>query len=180
MNKIFLGSIFLLTTALLSVSSCGSLSSRPQIGEVVDTWVAENSAFKVRINKHAEKNGGFVAGAYFIFQSASKEKEDWKEIIISRHDDPVAIPRQQIRFVSEQAGYVFMGLKFAATTDEGKSWFVWYAVDDLPNWGLTRATISDVQIDSNGAGSMKLKSFTNQEAPMLNTEDYGKTWRIVR
>ena len=180
MNKAFLVSFFLLAMILLTVCGCSNLSSEPQVGEMVDSWVTENSAFRIRINKHTEKNGGFVAGAYFIFQSASKEKEDWKEIMTIRHDDPIAIPRQQVRFLNEQTGYVFMGLKFATTMDEGKTWFVWYTIDNLPDWRLTRAIISDVQIESNGVGSMKLRSFTNQAAPSLNTEDFGKTWRIVR
>jgi hypothetical protein len=159
------------------ISGCDLFLS-PRPGKLVDTWVTANNMFRIRVNKHAEEHGGFVAGAYFVFQAAPKDQENWVEIMMSRHDDPIDIPRQQVRFVSDQVGYVFMGYKIAVTTDGGITWSVWDAVKNLPDWKLTRATIRDVQIEVNGDGIMKLTSFTDREAPILHTGDDGRTWQV--
>jgi BNR/Asp-box repeat len=149
----------------------------PKMGKCTDSWVTENNTFRIRVNKHAEEHGGFNPGAYFVFQSAPKGQENWKEVIVFRHDDPVDIPRQQVRFVSDSVGYFFMGNKFAVTTDGGMTWSVWDAMKNLPDWTRTRADIKDVQINVDGSGTMQLISPTNQEVPILYTRDYGKTWQ---
>lgn len=152
------------------------LSPRP--GKLLDTWTTENNTFRIRVNKHAEENGGFVAGAYFAFQAAPKAQEHWVDIMMCRHDDLVDIPRQQVRFVSDYAGYVFRDHKMATTTDGGLTWSVWDAIKDLHDWKATRAVIQDVQVEVSGRGVMKLISFTSHQPPSLYTEDYGKTWRV--
>ena len=36
----------------------------PSKGEMLETWETTNTPFKIRVDRHAEKNGGFVPGAY--------------------------------------------------------------------------------------------------------------------
>lgn len=160
---------------IVTTSGCEIFRS-PKIGKRIDSWVTENNTFRIRINKHSEEHGGFNSGAYFVFQSAPKDQEHWVEIMVFRHDDLVDIPRQQVRFVSDRVGYVFMGNKFAVTTDGGMTWSVWDAVKNLPDWTLTRADIKDIQIEPSGDGIMELLSFTKQKAPVLRTKDFGKSW----
>lgn len=176
MSKFTIAAVILL--GVTTLSGCDLFLS-PSIGEVTDTWVTTNNNFKIRVIKHKEKNGGFVAGAYYAFHAAKKGQENWIEIMVVRHDDPIEIPRQQVRFVSGWVGYIFMNYKFAVTTDGGATWAVWDAVKNLPDWKLTRAYISDVHVEPSGSGTMKLASCTNIKAPVIYTEDFGKTWLVT-
>jgi hypothetical protein len=162
---------------VIALNSCDLFLS-PRMGKVIQTWVTTNNTFKIRVNRHAEENGGFVGGAYYVFQAAKQDSDNWIEIMVVRHDDPIDIPRQQVRFVNDQIGYAFMKYKFAVTIDEGITWSVWDAVNNLQDWKLTRASISDVHIEPNGDGAMKLVSFTDRSPPNLFTKEYGKTWFV--
>ncbi|HEV2664040.1 MAG TPA: hypothetical protein VG324_03975, partial [Blastocatellia bacterium] len=115
MKKMVMGTIALVALATVSCS---------YPGEIRETYETSNHAFRVRVNSHAEKNGGFVGGAYYVFQSAQIGSDRWRDIMVFRHDDPDPIPRDQIRFVYESTGYVFMGWMYAVTTDKGASWSV--------------------------------------------------------
>ena len=171
--------VLVLTIAIGAVTLSGcELFRSPKIGNCTESWTTENDMFRIRVNKHAEENGGYVGGAYFIFQSAPKGQENWANIMIFRHDDPVEIPREQVRFVCERIGYVFIGNKFAVTADGGITWSIWDAIKNLPNWSHTRASIKDVQIEATGDGLMELYSFTKQKAHDLRTKDFGKSWDI--
>lgn len=111
-----------------------------------------------------------------MFQAAPEGSKDWREIMSLRQDDPVPIPRNQIRFVNDQIGYIFMVYNYAITTDGGATWFVWNIVEDLPGWHQNRVAIEEVQIAPDGKGVMMLTSFSKQKAPNLYTEDYGRNW----
>lgn len=97
-----------------------------------------------------------------------------------RHDDPVPIPREQVRFVNDRIGYVFMGWMYAATTDGGRSWSVWDARKDLPDWSCCNyRLIQDVRMQLDGVGRMTLNPIPGRpaEASELETQDYGQSWR---
>ena len=142
----------------------------------IERWETTNHIFKIRVTAHVEESSAFVAGAYYVFKCARSDDRDWREIMIVHHDDPVKIPREQVRFVTDRVGYVFMLYNYAVTVDAGVTWFVWYAPKDLPNWRDTRANINDVQIRSDGTGRMRLTTSTDQAAPELYTNDYGQHW----
>ncbi len=154
----------------------------PQRGKKVnETWEATNKNFKVNVTAYAEENGGFVAGAYYVFRSAVAGSDDWSEIMTFRHDDPVAIPREQVRFVNDEIGYVFMGWMYAVTTDGGSTWSVWSAEKDLPDWQCCNyRLIQDVRIAPDGTGRMRLNPIPQRqgEVPELHTTDYGRHWSV--
>jgi hypothetical protein len=169
--------IAIVTIGTVCLNGC-SLFRSPSIGQLVDTWETTNSTFKIRVNKYTEKNGGFNPGAYYVFQAAKKDQADWVDIMVFRHDDPVDIPRDQVRFINDQIGYVFMGWLYAVTTDGGGTWFVWDAEKELR--GQLRANyalISDVRIETDGTGTMILNPITQQQNRVeLRTKDYGQHW----
>lgn len=149
-------------------------------GELLETWETSNTPFKIRVNKHAESNGGFVPGAYYVFQSSVSGTDNWREIMTFRHDDMVEIPREQIRFANEQVAYVYMGWMYAVTTDGGAKWNVSAISDLIPdgsNCGYD--CIKDFQIDSNGMGEAKLRLIGNTKNGLKVYEitDFGKSWR---
>jgi hypothetical protein len=156
-------------------------SFRPSIGEIAESWETTNQTFKVRVDRHAEKNGGFVPGAYYVFRSAPSASNDWREIMTFRHDDPNPIPRDQVRFVNDRVGYVFMGWMYAVTLDGGGTWSVWNADTELPKWECCPyGLIGDVNIEPDGTGTMILHPIPKRqgEVPRLHTKDFGQHWDL--
>ena len=48
-----------------------TFSQRPRRGERVnEQWETSNKNFTIRVTAYAEENGGFVGGAYYVFQSS--------------------------------------------------------------------------------------------------------------
>jgi hypothetical protein len=80
----------------------------PYMGNVTDSWETSNQTFNLRVDRRTGKNS-FVPGSYYVFQSAPFGFDAWREIMIFRHDDPVPIPCEQVRFVNDRLGYVFIG-----------------------------------------------------------------------
>jgi hypothetical protein len=153
---------------------------RPSMGEVVETWETGNQSFKLHVERHAERPG-WVSGAYYVFQAAPSGADKWRDIMIFRHDDPVPIPHHQVRFPSNRIGYVFMGWKYAVTTDGGLSWSVWNAEKDLPGWECCNyLLIKDVRLELDGTGTMKLNAIPGRrgEVAELHTTDFGRHWRV--
>ncbi|MDQ5845390.1 MAG: hypothetical protein M3539_08860 [Acidobacteriota bacterium] len=146
----------------------------------MERWETTNKTFKVRVTAYGEEDWiPAPAGAYYVFESAFPGSENWKEIISLKHDDPVRIPREQVRFVSDQIGYVFMVYQYAVTTDSGVSWSTWDIVKDLPNWQSNRTAIEEVQIGPDGNGMMTLTPYTNDpKITKLYTNDYGRHWNV--
>jgi hypothetical protein len=159
-----------------------TFTSKPQRGKkIIEAWETTNNTFKVGVTVYAEENGGFVPGAYYVFRSAPLSSAGWQEIFTFRHDDPVPIPQQQVHFVNDKIGYVFMGWMYAMTTDGGSNWSVWSAEKDLPNWQCCNyRLIQDVRVAPDGVGTMKLNPIPERsgEVPELRTKDYGRHWSL--
>lgn len=149
--------------------------AKPWIGGVTETWETGHGSIKVRVENRAE-HFAWLPGAYYVFKSSPPGSNRWREIMTFRDDDPGRIPRENVRFVSEQVGYVFMGWMYAVTTDGGATWSVWDAKEKLgdacANYGLIKA----VYIASDGAGEMTLNRNCGGKMPKLRTRDYGKNW----
>jgi len=150
-------------------------------GKLIESWETSNTPIRVRIDVREVKHGGLTPGANYVFQSAAYGSEQWTEIMTFRHDDQVEIPRDKVHIISEKFGYVYMGWKYAVTTDGGASWSVWDAEMDLPGWKCCNyRLIRDVRIAINGTGAMTLNSIPGRagEVPELHTKDYGKHWEL--
>ncbi len=112
--------------------------------------------FAVRISAFPEENGGPVAGAYYRFESLPSSSKNWVTSMEFRHDDPVPIPRENVRFMPPKSAYVFMGWKYAVTTDGGEHWRLWNAETDLAGWRCCNyGLIQQVELEQNGAGKMR-------------------------
>ena len=143
--------------------------------KTLDKWEVANEKFRIRITGYEE--GSWTGGAKYIFQSASVGAEDWREITSLREDNPVMIPRNQVRFVNEQIGYFFMTWTCAVTTDSGSTWHVWNLEKDLPNWECCNyGIIRNVSINPNGTGRMELGGTNQPELQELRTTNFGQNW----
>jgi len=153
------------------------------MGDVTESFETSNHTFKLRVERHAEV-GGFMAvlnGAYYVFRAASVGSDNWHDIMTFRHDDPNPIPRDQVRFVNERVGFVFMGWLYAASTDGGATWTVWNAKRDLPNRQCcSYQTIANVELNADGSGTMTLSPIEERpgEVPQLHTNDFGRHWSV--
>src|SRR5437588_13061211 len=102
-------------TACLIIFGCALyILILPKRGEVIERWQTGNKTFNIRITMYNERPAipGF-GGAYYAFDSATIGSDRWKQILTFRHDAPVDLPRNQVRFVSDQVGYIFMGWMYA-------------------------------------------------------------------
>jgi hypothetical protein len=124
--------------------------------------------------------GAWFAGANYIFSARGENSENWREIMTAHRDQSVEISTKNIRFFNETTVYVFMGSKYAVTTDKGKSWTILEADKDLSLRNFSKAQrISRVNINEEGFGIMTIQAIGNNgrdiELPFL-TRDFGKTW----
>ena len=164
----------LVALTAVTLASCKTLSG-PRMGETVESFETSNKTFRLRVDRHAEV-GGFMAvlnGAYYVFRSAPVGSDNWHDIMTYRHDDPNPIPRDQVRFVNDRVGFVFMGWMYAVSTDGGASWTVWDAYRDLKSQCCNYGLIQDVHLEPNGTGTMILR-----DVPKLRTNDFGRHWSV--
>jgi photosystem II stability/assembly factor-like uncharacterized protein len=69
---------------------------------------------------------------------------NWRELIDTWTDDDIPIPHDSVRFLSDQVGYVVMGESLASTIDGGKSWSIWDAKKEVPNWHERASLLSNL------------------------------------
>lgn len=161
---------------VLSLVSCGRPSPTKNPTEVAEI---PGPAFTIRVSAFPEKSGGFVPGQYYRFESLPSGATSWVMALEFRHDDPVPIPRGNVRFLSPQSAFVYIGWRYAVTTDGGKRWDVWNAERDLPGWQCCNyGLIKEIQLKPNGAGRMILNPIQDRrgEVPELVTSDFGAHW----
>ena len=155
----------------------GSLRTRRR--ELMDSLEMQRHIFKVRGVSY-RLPGVTPEGVYHSFEVYSTELGWWQGIISLRLDEPVSLKHNQISFVSNDICFVFVGWKYAVTTDGGKTWTKWDAEDQFINTSCCHSNlIKNVQILPNGEGVMYLNSEQSTYSA-LYTKDYGKHWEINR
>lgn len=166
-----------IVAASISFMSCAG----PQrMGEIVQTWESSEKPFKVKIDMHIER-GGFMpaatAGAYYVFYSNSARSSDWREVMTFRHDDPIPIPDNQVRYVTDEVAYFFIGPFFAITQDSGESWRTLNAYKNIQNIQCCYyGVIDDIQLQPDGTGMLRLDPKAVSGITELKTQDFGLHW----
>ena len=169
--------IFVVTLLVgLALASFHETRSRMS-SRIIDQWETTNENIDIRVRAFAEDGWG-PAGAYYVFESARHGSNNWQAIMTFRHDDPVPIPREQIRFVNDRTAFVFMGWMYAVTTNGGANWSIWSAQEHIPEYNY--ALIESVYLESNGYGFMRLDTSRSNDVPALGTRDYGRHWCCAR
>lgn len=152
----------------------------PQRGKAFDQWQTTSGPFRIRVTAYEEEGRSFSASRpFYVFETDSLGREDWREIMTIQDESRPQIPREQVRFVNDQIAYVFMSSKCAVTTDEGKTWFIWDGGKTLPKSLLyAYRGIKQVSIATNGNGTMQLERAPQAQGewPDLRTTDYGYHW----
>jgi hypothetical protein len=77
-------------------------------------------------------------------------RTEWREILTVRTDEPISIPRENIRFVDDQICLFFHDNYYAVTSDSGRSWSIWDAQEicltDCTTSGPTSKTCVSRQV----------------------------------
>lgn len=98
--------------------------------------------------------------------------------MIFRHDDPVEIPNKTFYFADDKVASVFMGWKYAVTTNGGENWRVAEMRFPPADNRCLYNCIEDLRIETDGTGEAKLNlAISTDKLTVLETVDYGKTWR---
>lgn len=149
-----------------------------QSGAVLEQWETTNGAFKIRIRRRPELMN-FLPRYYYDFESQVGGENRWRSITTLLLDDPVPVPRNQVRFVNDDIGYLFMSSVYAVSIDGGKQWSVFNVRTDPPlGTNDSYLTIRDVQMESNGSGTMTVYSKSAGSVVELRTKDYGRHWGL--
>lgn len=148
----------------------------PGQGPVVEEWQTQNSKFQVRVQRRPDLYG--FGTYYYIFDSAPSGSNSWREVVRLLHDEPIPLPKNQIRFVNDEVGFLFMELKYAVTTDGGKTWSVFDFVKQYDPQRHDFSRIANVEVLRDGSGTVRMYGFegTLKESPSFYTEDFGKRW----
>jgi hypothetical protein len=91
------------TTLALGVVLWGIYNFSSDRGAVIERREVFNARFKLRVTAYREK-AIMTPGAFYVFQSGLKDDE-WREILTVLTDEPIPIPRENIRFVDDQIAY---------------------------------------------------------------------------
>jgi hypothetical protein len=174
-SKTFLAGVACILAIFVSSCIFGRGGGR---GERLEAWETAKGNFKIRVSQYAEKNPVFLTHFFFVFESATVGSGGWFEFMTVKNDSSIPVPREQIRFVSDEIAYVFMNEKYAVTTDLGRTWTVWEAIPRNLSQLQSAANIRDVQINVDGTGNMHLGSLLNGQITSLtvSTKDYGHHW----
>jgi hypothetical protein len=122
-------------------------------------------------------------GRYYTFSyhTGKDNYQDERVIFNFRQDEDLPPPVNQVRFISDEVAYVYMGWMYSVTTDAGKTWRLWDAEKDLPEWKCCdHRLIRDVAISTEGTGTMILRPGSGQPKRLvfLRTNDFGRNWAV--
>lgn len=120
-----------------------------------------------------------VPGGHYRFEANTGD--DTVEAMTFRHDDPLPVPDECVVQVNKQVAFVFMGWKYAVTTDAGVSWSVWDAALDLPGFRAKEHAnyrfIDSVTLNADGNGIMHINPIRWPPDKTLVTRDFGRSWQ---
>jgi hypothetical protein len=90
--------------------------------------------------------------------------------------------QSQTRFVGDEVGYFFFGLKYAVTVDAGESWRV-FDFSESPHFNPKEndySKIADVEISHDGTGALTMCRYdmTQGKVRMFTTRDFGQHWSL--
>ncbi|NIP28070.1 MAG: hypothetical protein GWN67_14660 [Phycisphaerae bacterium] len=154
---------------------------KPKKGELFESYFFEGSNLSIRVEaRHQQGFLLFVPGAYYDYEAKSKNSDVWKPIFTILFDDPVEIPKDQIKEIKKQVVYMFIGWVYSVTTDGGKTWYTWNGNPEQAQYtGDMYGFIDEIQIDANGLGVMIIRD-RQGDLEELHTKDFGKTWEKLQ
>jgi hypothetical protein len=150
---------------------------KPRRGDLFDTYTFEADSFTIKAETRYQDSYLLpLWNAYHDYYVRTSDSDRWKLIFTLIFDDPLKIPKKQIRKIDNQAVYVFIGWMYSVTTDGGKTWNTWNGNPKSAQFvGTGYGFIDDIIIDANGVGTMLI---WNKDKKIVNlvTNNFGRTW----
>lgn len=167
-----------MTFLSICVTTLFAFGCTPQERPILDRWQTGNPVFEIRVTEYEEKHFPLSKFRY-VFETNRRGSTDWREIMTARRNDDVPIPRDQVRFLSDQVAYVFMSDKYAVTTNGGDSWSVWEANQATASLQYpSQSFIKAVKLDLDGSGNLQLAMRSgDKQVKQFRTEDFGHSWK---
>lgn len=140
----------------------------------VDSWYTSKSTFVIRVRESQETRYPLNRFCY-TFEAARRDSINWRQVVETCTDDDITIPRDWVRFITDENAYITAVDKFAITTNGGNTWFVWkVAQAEIPGAWF----IKNVEVHSDGTGVLILASGTDTDLTKeLHTNDFGHSWK---
>jgi len=150
-------------------------------GQLFESYVFEGSRLKIKVKaRHEESFLLFVPGAYYGYESKTNDEDAWRPMFTFQFDDPLEIPKEQIKEINEHVIYAFIGWIYSVTTDSGKTWDIWDGTERQGKWpNYNGGFIEQIELDPSGKGTMYLFDKTGFLFPAY-TNDFGKSWHIEK
>ena len=135
---------------------------------------------ELRIEKRYEL--GFMGHTVFILKARNSGDKKWDEVTTFLADDPIDIPRDNLKLINPKTVMFFFNEKFVVSTDLGGTWSLWDTTKDIKPGCPYASWIKTVTVDENGSGVMTVEcpSNTDPNTRLFNTVDSGKTWNFVK
>lgn len=155
-------------------------SGKYDCGKVIEDINKKNELFSVKLEVRNEE-GALTPGACYNFTSKNNLDNHRIKIFSVQFDDIISVNDENISFVSDKVGFVYLGNMFALTMDAGNSWKVWDSEVFLDNYSKINArSIEAVKVSLDGQGEMYLyKHPKDNETIVLETSNYGENWKLV-
>jgi len=145
--------------------------------KALDRWETKGPSFALRVTEFEDSRFPLSKFKY-VFEAKPDGSDEWREIMTANTDDDTPIPREQVRFISNQVTYVFMTDQYAVTTDEGRSWSIWKANDHISNVQYPgQFVIKEVLLNADGNGTLTVTSRSaDEQTRQFQTGDFGRSW----
>ena len=151
----------------------------PHRGPAFETKEIASNSFKIRITAYEERGVWLLPGAFYVFESSPIGSNAWREVMSIHADDPNPIPRNVGGIINEQTGYIYMHNLYALTTNGARTWSIWDAAKELHDrQDIFSRSIEVVEVATDGAGRMRLYTFSKESPTYLVTKDYGQHWSV--
>lgn len=94
--------------------------------------------------------------------------------------EAVPLTTNRVKIFNDQIAYVYLGWIYSVTLDGGRSWHLWDAERNLPEWNCCDADlIKDISISEQGDGVMIILPDSRKPESLLylRTRDFGQHWK---
>lgn len=168
---------------------------RPQINQTVvmrgSTWI--EGKYNIEEREVSWLNNKISLMSYDIYNVIPKGRyytfsikrivdkdERTRKIFNILLNESFLVKSEYIKVLDDNIAYVYLGWMYSVTVDGGRTWNLWNAERDLPEWTCCNpGLIKEINLSIQGDGTMTLQPDPNNSGLniLLRTVDFGKHWK---
>jgi len=135
-----------LSAVLVCASGC------PGVSEVNETYEIDVGTWDIKIERRFEER--IMGETLFTLKSRPSATAKWLEVATFHADDPINIPRNNLKILGPSTAFFYLNRKFSVTTDAGRTWSIWNTYEDIRPACPYAAWIEMVHLSPDGTGNM--------------------------